>query len=331
MEIVRGVHQIEVPLTNSDLKAVNCYLVEGDDDRHLLIDTGWDRPEAFTALLEGLRQYRLGFNNVGQIFITHVHADHYGLAGKIKQLSNAEIAIHQDEAALIESRYIHYDLLMQQMVQMLEKNGVPSSHTPEMSKVATPIRPFVVPTGPDKILKGGESFKVGNFEFEVINTPGHSPGHVCLYEKTKKMLFSGDHVLLETTPNISFHPQSGMNPLKDFLDSLERVDKMDVSFVFPGHGPIFSGLHQRIGQIVYHHDQRQLYIKTAARDELKTAWEIANIIQWGSNRNQSFSNLGLLHQRLAVMETIAHLQYMAAEDKAKKVTEGEIIKYYTGG
>jgi glyoxylase-like metal-dependent hydrolase (beta-lactamase superfamily II) len=217
------------------------------------------------------------------------------------------------------------------MAQMLEKNGVPSSHTPEMSKVATPIRPFVVPTGPDRVLKGGESFKVGTFEFEVINTPGHSPGHACLYEKTKKMLFSGDHVLLETTPNVSFHPQSGINPLKDFLDSLECVDKMDVSFVFPGHGPIFSGLHQRISQIVYHHDQRQLYIKAAARDELKTAWEIANIIQWGSNRNQSFSKLGLLHQRLAVMETIAHLQYMAAEDRAKKVTEGEIIKYYTGG
>lgn len=331
MEVVRGVHQIEVPLAGTDLKEVNCYLVEGDDDRHLLIDTGWDRPEAFTALLEGLRQYRMGFSNIGWIYLTHVHADHYGQAGKIKQLSNAEIAMHQAEAALIESRYVNNDILMQQMNQMLQRNGVPDSATPEMAKVSTPIRPYVVPTGPDKVLKGGETFTVGSFEFEVINTPGHSPGHICLYEKTKKMLFSGDQVLLEITPNISFHPQSGENPLKDFLDSLERLAGLDVNFVFPGHGPVFSGLRQRIGQIVYHHEQRQLYVKSAARDELKTAWDIANSLQWGSNHNVPLSKLALLHQRLAVMETIAHLQYLVLEDKAKRVVEGEIIKYYTGG
>jgi glyoxylase-like metal-dependent hydrolase (beta-lactamase superfamily II) len=239
--------------------------------------------------------------------------------------------MHQVEASLIESRYVNYDILMQQMGQMLEKNGVPPSATPDMAKVSTPIRPFVVPTSPDVVLKGGETFRVGTFEFEVINSPGHSPGHICLYEKTKKMLFSGDHVLLDITPNVSFHPQSGDNPLKDFLDSLERLAELDVNFVFPGHGPVFSGLRQRIGQIVYHHEQRQLYIKSAARDELKTAWEIANTLQWGSNRSVPFSKLAMLHQRLAVMETIAHLQFLVAEDKAKRVLEGETVKYYTGG
>jgi glyoxylase-like metal-dependent hydrolase (beta-lactamase superfamily II) len=331
LEVVQGVHQIEIPLANTDLKAVNCYLIEGDDNRHALIDTGWDRPEAFTALLEGLRQYRMGFNNIGQILITHVHADHFGQAGKVKQLSNAEISIHQVEAALIESRYVNFDILMQQMNLLLQKNGVPSSTTPDMARVATPIRPYVIPTNPDRALKGGETFKVGSFELEVINTPGHSPGHVCFYEKTKKLLFSGDHVLLEITPNVSFHPQSGPNPLKDFIDSLERLAELEVNFVFPGHGPVFSGLRQRIGQIIYHHEQRQLYIKSAARDELKTAWEIANALQWGSNHNVPFSKLAMLHQRLAVMETIAHLQFLVAEDKAKRVVEGETVKYYTGG
>jgi glyoxylase-like metal-dependent hydrolase (beta-lactamase superfamily II) len=330
LEIVQGVHQIKIPLGPGPLSSVNAYFIAGEDGKGVLIDTGWDTPEAFQALVEGLRASGAGFQNIDQIVVTHLHADHYGLAGKIKQLSDARLCLHEAEAAMIEPRYVNVEWLLQETGRFLSRHGVPQEQLRDLQQASMPARKFVMPTPPDRVLKGGEVFKVGSFELEVILTPGHAPGHICLYERNKRLLFSGDLVLLEITPNVGMHPQSGDNPLADFLKSLDKVLGLEVNFVFPGHGSIFSGLRQRIGELQYHHQQRRLYITSAIRNELKTAYQIASELKW-MNGTVTLKELGILHRRLAVMETVAHLQYLLVEGKVKRVTEGEIFKYWAGG
>ncbi|MCX8127016.1 MAG: hypothetical protein N3E40_07790, partial [Dehalococcoidia bacterium] len=105
---------------------------------------------------------------------------------------------------------------------------------------------------------------------------------------------------------------------------------LEVNFVFPGHGSIFSGLRQRIGELQYHHQQRRIYLTAAIRNELKTAYQIAEGLKW-INGTMSFNELGVLHRRLAVMETVAHLQYLVVEGKVKRVVDGEVFKYWAGG
>jgi len=327
---IQGVHQIKVPLSNSPLAAVNVYLVEGGDGHNVLIDTGWDRPDAFQGLLEGLRSSGFGFKDIEQVLVTHVHSDHYGLSGKIKQLSDANIGAHQIEADLIESRYINLEVLMQETGHLLRRYGVPPEELGDLQKASLPAKPFVTPGFPDTRFKGGERLVVGTIELDILHTPGHSPGHLSFYERNRKLLFCGDLVMLEITPNVSFHSQSGENPLADYLKSLEMVAGLEVNFVFPGHGPVFSGLKQRVGELVYHHEQRDLFIKNAIRDELKTAYRIATELKWMSG-NKAYRELSILHRRLAIMETIAHLQYLTAEGEAKKVTEDEVFKYWAGG
>ena len=321
MEIVQGVHQIKLPLPGGTLDHVNVYLVEGDEG-NLLIDAGWNTPEAFSALKEELMTKGFEFKDISQIVITHLHPDHYGLAGKIRELSGAKIALSEIETHMLNSRYVDMTPLLSGVTRLLRSNGVPESELPQLSEASLPAREFVIPASPDVKLKAGRKVSVGLFEFEVLSTPGHSPGHICLYEPKRKLLFTGDHILPDITPNVGLHPQSGGNPLGDYLNSLRDLKKLEVTFAFPGHGSVFNGLRLRIEDLFYHHEQRKSAIVRVIQGEMKTAYEIAEEIPWVPGAEDvSFQDLLAFDKRLAVLETLAHLQLLISEDKVKKAAQ----------
>lgn len=321
MEIVQGVHQIKLPLPGGTLDHVNVYLVEGDEG-NLLIDAGWNTPEAFSTLKEELRTKGFEFKDISQIVITHLHPDHYGLAGKIRELSGAKIALSEIETHMLNSRYVDVTLLLSGVTRLLRSNGVPESELSQLSEASLPAREFVIPASPDVKLKAGRKVSVGLFEFEVLSTPGHSPGHICLYEPKRKLLFTGDHILPDITPNVGLHPQSGKNPLGDYLNSLRDLKKLEVTFAFPGHGSVFNGLRLRIEDLFYHHEQRKSAIVKVIQGEMKTAYEIAEEIPWVPGAEDvSFQDLLAFDKRLAVLETLAHLQLLISEDKVKKAAQ----------
>ena len=321
MEIVQGVHQIKLPLPDGTLNHVNVYLIEGEKG-NLLIDTGWDTPEAFSALEEELASKGFALKDISQVVVTHLHPDHYGLAGKIRKLSGAKVALSKIEAGMLNLRYVKLDVLVDEVLRLLRSNGVPKNELSQLSEAALPVRKFVIPVSPDIKLKAGEKISIDPFEFKVFLTPGHSLGHICLYEPKRKLLFSGDHVLPEITPNIGLHPQSGENPLGDFINSLKSLMDLEVSLVFPGHGPVFSGLRQRIEELLRHHEEREADISRVVQGEMKTAYEIAGGIPWLTDiAATSFHDLSPLDKRLAITETLAHLQLMVSQDKAQKVVK----------
>ena len=246
MEVISGIHQIKVPFPQGIPECTNVYIVEGSQG-NIMIDTGWDSYEAFLALHEGLKKDRLGFKDIKQVIITHIHPDHYGLASKVKEFCGAKVAIHRVEAALIDPRYVNFEELLEEMEEELRSNGVPQAQLPELEEASLWMKQFVIPESPDIILDDGDRISNGSFEFEVLRTPGHSPGHICLYEPGRRLFFSGDHILFGITPHVGFHPQSGENPLGDYIDSLKALESLRVNFVFPGHGPVFNSLGLRVG------------------------------------------------------------------------------------
>ena len=308
MELVKGVYQIQIPLSGvnwvpddtgpikakSDklidvieqkvlaprsLPSVNAYLIEGTKE-NILIDTGWDTPEAFATLNKGLRNYGFTFKDINQIIITHIHPDHYGLSGKLKQLTGGKIAISEIEAGMIDSRYINSNELLKQMKKFLQVNGVPKGDVLKFAEASMPARKFVVPIIPDVKLKGGKKISIDPFEFKVIATPGHSPGHICLYEPNRKLLFTGDHILPEITPHIGLHPQSGTNPLKAYLSSLRSMIDLPVNFAFPGHGPAYSGIRQIMESLIRHHEERNQAILKALQENMKSGYQVATELLW---------------------------------------------------
>ena len=360
MEVVQGVYQIKLPLLGAALASddgqpikaskdklisvieqkilepaansyVNVYLIEGKEG-NVLVDTGWNTPESYSILNNELRTYGFDLKDISQIVVTHLHPDHYGLAGRIKQVSGAKIALSEVEAGMLDSRYVNLDNLLEQVLLFLDSNGVPQDDVFQLSEASLPLRGFVLPTSPDIKLKNGKKISIDPFEFKVILTPGHSPGHVCLYEPNRKLLFSGDHVLPEISPHVGLHPQSGQDPLGDYLSSLKALADLEVNLVLPGHGPAFSGLKKRVEELLYHHEQRKSGILSVVQNDMKTAYQIAVEIPWMTDiKAEDFQSLNMWNRRLAVMETLAHLQLLVKEGKVKKTVKDGTSFYRAEG
>lgn len=327
-EVIPGIHWIKSPIApEAGPPHVNVYLIRGDQG-YLLVDSGWNTDSSFGTLHNNLIKIGVGFEEISQILVTHVHPDHYGMAGRIKKLSGAAILMHHIEESFIEPRYVHMEELLHRTDRMLVDNGVPHEEMVKLRDATVGLELFIVPVYPDITLHDGETITTGEFTFRAVWTPGHSSGHLCLYEPEKKILLSGDHILPKITPNISVHPQSIENPLGRYIKSLEELKALDVELVLPGHDQPFTGFRQRIDEIIHHHAQRNNEILAAMGGEPRTAYQIAREIIWG-NRSR-WHDLPEFHQRMAVFETLAHLEMMAADRRVDRLPTRGIIYYRQG-
>ncbi len=325
-EVSPYIHWLKLPIPMADYSEthVNAYLVEGGDG-FLLVDGGWNTDESFDSLQKQLAEIGVGIKDISQIVVTHIHPDHYGQAGRLRRLSGARIAIHEIESGFIDSRYIHMENLLEQSARIMGVHGMPPEELANIRDASVDMVQHVVPVQPDVTLRGGETITTGRFTFQVIWTPGHSAGHICLYEPEKKVLISGDHVLPKITPNISRHPQSGENPLGSYLDSLKDLKKLDVALVLPGHEFPFTEFKPRIDELIQHHEARNREILATLKGEPKTAYEIVQEITWGVA--ESWQEMPPFHQRLALFETLAHLELMTVSGQLKELSKNGIIYY----
>src|SRR5882724_4887879 len=120
-ELLPGVWRLPLPLRGSPLGHVNTYLVRTDDG-YLLVDCGWDTADTLRALEGHLRALDIRLPDVRQLVITHIHPDHYGLAGRLREITSAELSFHRLERLYIESRYVDADVLLSEMREWLHLN-----------------------------------------------------------------------------------------------------------------------------------------------------------------------------------------------------------------
>ncbi len=271
------------------------------------MDVGWNTDEALETLKEGLSSIGTDLRSIESIVVTHIHPDHYGLAGRVREISGAKVALHHLDAALTKSRYLDPRDLLLEMRSFLLDAGAPKEQVEELQTASLPAldrRSFVEP---DIEIQHEEIAPIPGRSLKVIWTPGHSPGHICLYEGRSKRLFSGDHILPRITANISYHPQSGDNPLRDYLESLEKINNYDIEEVEPAHEYQFKEVAMRIKEIQHHHIERLVEIKTVLKSPPpKTAWDVAQELTW----SRPFNSYPPFMKRMAVGETVAHLKYL---------------------
>lgn len=325
-EIIPGIHWFKLPMLDDDmgLDFVNVYAIRGKDG-FLLVDAGWNTEESFTALTKGMAEIGAGVKDISQILVTHVHPDHYGMAGRVKKISGASLAMHHIEKGFIDSRYISMEVLINQIDQLLLANGVPPKMVAALSKATVGLEQYVVPTYPDITLHDDEIVTTGIFTFKVIWTPGHSSGHICLYEPEKKIMLSGDHVLPTITPNVSVHPQAIENPLGRYFDSLNELKRLDVELTLPGHEKPFTDFRKRIDKILQHHEQRNQEILTALGNKSRTSFQIAQEVSWGFKG--TWQSLPDFHKRIAILETLAHLEMLATRGQVDRLPGEDIMLF----
>lgn len=310
LELLPGLWRIALPLP-FELSRINVFLVTLPDGL-MLVDCGIAGRTSHDALLQGLNQIGVEPQAITKILLTHFHPDHIGLAPVIHRYAAAPVFMHHADIARLRKIAEHG-----WMHGLLEEAGVPESLQQAIRKGSTNPDFNLVDLPEVTPLQGGEIIDTALGPLEVISTPGHAPGHICLYFRDSKTLLSGDHILPTISPNITWSAES--DALGDYLDSLQKIAAYDVTLVVPSHGEPFADMQGRIHQLTQHHIERCEEITAALDAGSVTAHQLVQAL-WTRK-------LAPIHHWFALFEVLAHLEFMQRRGRIASTLEGVIRKW----
>ncbi|MFH0847290.1 MAG: MBL fold metallo-hydrolase [Chloroflexota bacterium] len=317
-EIMPGLYQIQVPFSSSPLRNINIYIVK-NGTRALMVDTGINLDECRDNVLAGLKSLGVDLSQT-DFFITHMHPDHTGLLPKLVT-QNSVVYFSRADFDLL-NRNLDVAQSWERRVSAGARNGFPGDELRTVNN--HPIFGLWERTNHSfQFLKQGDVIDFGDYHFLAIETPGHTKGHMCLYEPERKLFLSGDHILADISPNVSSWSAED-NPLADYLASLDKVSRLDVSLVLPGHRNVFTNMRERIGELKRHHEVRAGEAFSILGRGRQTAYQVASQMTWDL-RYDTWEAVPVWQKMFATGETIAHLKYLESEGKVKQeIGEREI-------
>jgi len=304
------------------LKELNSYLVR-DKERSLLIDTGFRTPPCKEALLNGLEELGQDPGSV-DVFLTHLHADHSGLAPDIIG-AGRRIIVSGADGALLGN-------LQESVGQWIWNNtrnaliGIP----PDVAKIMEKVNPAIKFAPPRGVryacVNDGDTLRAGGYSLRCILTPGHTPGHMCLWDEDSGVMFTGDHVLFDITPNITAWPDVG-DSLGDYLDSLRAIREYPVKAALPGHRSA-GDFHARIDELCSHHMKRIKEVEGIVRaGSGLTVYEIAGKMHW-EVRSASWDDFPVSQKIFAVGECLSHLDYLRIRGAISRDHDKSVYLYH---
>ena len=287
--------------------------------RPLIIDTGLEHEVCREVFFNSLKE--LGVNIAGSdVLMTHMHTDHSGLVYELVQYGAQPYASRED-AAIFNGKRGGEDFFRNYLLKcgFSADSAVGTMlRRPEFSRSREAV--------PFRTLAHGDLLSVGPYRLRCLKTPGHTPGHLCLYSEEKQILFSGDHILQHITPNISLW-EIDSNPLADYLRELQKLISLPVLLVLPGHRSLFSNCRGRIKELIYNHEQRaEEVFKVMADGRWLTVLDVAQKISWKLSY-KTFADFPLSQQLFAAGEALAHLRYLEVLGKVARTVEGGIYRF----
>jgi len=316
-ELMPDLFRIKIPLPESPLKYLNSYIIKSPD-RNLIIDTGLNHKECLEAMQNGLHKLEVDLEK-SDIFITHLHADHFGLVTKLASEST-HILFSRPDAELMESWEGFGP-----MIAYASENGFPEDELRSLldqhpgAKYGSDWIPEL------KVLDDGDVINVGLYRFQCVATPGHTMGHTCLYVADKKFLVAGDHILIDITPNIQCWAD-GENPLKYYLESLDKIYKFEVDLVLPGHRRLIEDHRARIEELKEHHHLRLKEVLTILGMNSLDAFQVASRMTWDI-KAETWDKFPLAQKWFATGEALSHLIYLKEEGKVTQREENNITVF----
>ena len=321
-----------LPLPNDGLRAVNIYVLTGDDGV-TLIDAGWAIPQARELLESGLDSLGVSLADIRRFLVTHVHRDHYTQAIVVRREFGTRVSLGVGERESLDVIMNPSRTPLHPQIDSLRAMGAVSlaemleSHAKQSREHRGGHAEW---EQPDDWLEPGLVEASGGRSLDVVQTPGHTRGHVVFHDVEASLLFAGDHVLPTITPSIGFEPVLSPNPLGDFLGSLAVVRSRPDARLLPAHGMVTDSVHKRVDELVAHHGARLDEIEEAVRHGGTTAYDVAGQLKW-TRREKLLSELDPFNQMLAIAETAAHLVLLVAQGRLAVVEDDGVRRYALPG
>ena len=308
-----------MPLPFQGLDRVNAYALSDDDGGTTLVDCGiFNEGSGAGPLEDALRPSGRVLDDVRRLVITHPHPDHYGLAGLLVEKTGCELWMHSEARADLEV-YRDPEAAANRISAAFGRHGLATSELSDLRAYEN-WRPFISGVvEASRWLEDGETLAAGGRDWQVVHTPGHERAHICLWSVSDLVLVSGDTLLGSITPHVDHRGELGPDPLRDFLASLSRLEELDPSLVLPGHGRPFDSGAERARTISAHHQRRLGSFLQVIRHRARSAAEVAQEV-FGPE-------LLDFERRLALGETIAHLEYLRLRSEAELSEEDGVYLY----
>ena len=321
--------KIDVPFA---VKFVCLYLFKLED-QYILIDAGLNMGNWSKLLFRALDDIKISIEDIDYCFITHIHLDHIGLVKTLKR-KNPNLKVVMNDITYKILRWETHDSSMEELkteakkvANLMIKYGISEEQGKRVVQFFTFWPRLLRYQKPDVIVRDYDTFLN---DLEIIWTPGHSFGHSCIFNTNKKYLFSGDHILSRITPHIGnflipdtlkdeYEEYNFNNILEHYLNSLDRIDKLNAKIIFPAHQDIIYNPHERILEIKKHHENRLSEISNLIKEKPMTPFEISQA-HFGTELDE-------INSFMALSEVLGHLLFLENQGKVQKFEKNEKFYY----
>jgi glyoxylase-like metal-dependent hydrolase (beta-lactamase superfamily II) len=322
-QVAPDLWRLHLPIPFHTLGHVKLYLIR-DADGFALVDCGMDLPLCRQALDRHLAALGLPLSALHTIVATHGHPDHIGQGPTLRQACGARIWLHRRDLAIIGPDSPLNDSDPVVLAAWLARYGFPPLEAEAASQNVEEYSGETKTVEPDRVLEGGERFEIGAYRFEVVPTPGHTPGHVCLFESNHRFLLSGDHLFGATAPNVRLMPYSSLDVMAQYLESLRVFARLAAERAWPGHGEPFEAPAARAEDVVRHQLRRREQLLDLLTARPQTPYELARQV-WRERPERPGRSWDQFHGRLrrnAALTLAAHLELLARQGEiARQETE----------
>jgi len=311
-----GIHQIKMPMP-LPLDTVHAYAVETKAG-WILIDAGFPSEAAQDIMRRELDRICGGAERVRAVIISHYHPDHCGLAGWVQQVSGADIYIHEEDWPRVRRMTSGEapgpeDIGGPMYEMMVAETGF------SWDMMRGTLQRVVHPIDRVSTVRGGERLELGDRTLELVWTPGHTEGHLCVLDVGQHVLFSGDHLLSRITPHIGILKGDGENPLHAYERSLGLVERLNPALALPAHEAFIDHPAERAAAIRAHHGERRQAVLNALGGRPTEAAKVA--------RRVFKDRTGPMQEFFALSETLAHLEALVLEGAVEREEGAEGLRY----
>lgn len=345
-EVAEQIVQVRLPLPFA-LNHVNCYLLD-DGDGWTVLDTGLHWPDAAAGWRHAFQTVGIVPRQIRRIVLTHMHPDHFGMAGYLQGLSGAPIFVGAVEHAAIERVWVQDSWREAAATDFWRGAGLDESLLQVITEQVAALRQRTMPHPTHlEVIDENQCIHMGGRDFQPIVASGHSDGQIIFYSAQDQLMLCGDQVLERITPNIGLWPGNVATPLQNYLTSLQELAQLDVALALPGHyglldsaqhesriivggshsAPRMTAWQERITTLQVHHQERLAAMLAAVESINEEIAEYPCTALTVARRIFNFQRFSEHEIRFAVAETLAHLVHLMHQGQLNEEIRNGIHHY----